>query len=236
MRLGPIADLWDGRAAVTSAPARPFDVVRSLIPTALGAAVAIMDPAAKLLGSQPGTVRAIRLVVPVAFLVVSIVVICSRTRSAPSRVGFAAKRDAPTPSYRHGKAARTTAKLALLPLSCWFTYQVVHDGPNWMFRRRAVSGYVCTANGTPIRRTAIVVKDDLKTEVSGRGFTDDNGFFRAELRPWGKRPAIIEAVVDDCADPTTSIEEAHSSSNGCRDDELGVIQQRSTMEWTISCE
>lgn len=126
------------------------------------------------------------------------VIFVLRARMSPERrdLGFRARE--PQQVYRYCSAARTTAKIALIPMIGITTAAAWASAPN-IVRGRDACGYVCNADGTALSGYIQVI--DRNGEPLASTELDDRGFFFVRLKALRTAPVGIEVLNSHCVDP-----------------------------------
>lgn len=210
------------------------DVFKVVIPSVLAAIVSILDPMARLLGDQPEAMRMVRMATPMVLIGFSVYVLVSKAKVEHSSVGFAAAAPSAALRFRYARAARLAALAATLPLSVWGVVSVRDNGPNALWGRREVRGYLCDLSGVPIPSAWVESLDDLNGVVSDRAVTDSNGYFSLRLHRMGPQPRFLDVRKQGC-EPEKLPLQSGALSEACPRDALGTPQERVASRWMLSC-
>src|SRR5262245_55575132 len=120
-----VGDFSNGRATTRKSDKTWVDIASVAVPTVLGGAFSLTDFSTRLLSSLPGAALFLYAGLPLVLLVICLVVISSREKIENHSAGF---RPEASPInhwiYRFSEAARLTAKIVLLPLSCLTAFYV----------------------------------------------------------------------------------------------------------------
>ena len=231
-----VRDLLDRRGVVERSDHALIDSITVLGPTILGSVLPLLGPITKLSAGLPNGSRLVAVVVPLLLLAVSISVVCALSSTPRPPVGFS-REDSCTPSYRFASATRRAAKWMMLPLMLLSAHQIHAAGPNAVFLRTRIAGYVCSDSGTPITQGALTAYDSFggaSSQIPGR--LDDMGYFVVELDPMSAAPKELHITGGPCHGVKIQARDGRRTLNGCETNpRTPVVDVEGVLTWSRAC-
>ena len=226
-------DILNRRAKKKPSDNNWLDIAKVAIPTILGSMAASTDLLTRLLSQVPRAALIIQAVLPVALLGACIYVVSSRVEEKETRI----QRISRYFVYTFPEAARTTAKLALLPLAILAGYSFWGILPNGLAGRNYIAGCICNAtDGQPVTDGFVEVLNAVGGLESVRPERlDDIGFFYSDLRWWGSRPVLLRVSGSTCKPEPISINEGVERFSGCQGETPSSVQLGKFFIWSVAC-
>lgn len=231
-----VRDFLDRRGVVEGSDHALIDSITVLGPTILGSVLPFLGPITKLFASLPNGGRLAAVVVPLFLLVVSVSIICALSSTRRPSVGLSREYSC-TSSYRFPSATRRAAKWMVLPLLLLSAYQIHAAGPNAVFFRTRIAGYVCSVSGNPITQGTLTAYDSfggMSSYIPGQ--LDDIGYFVVELDPMSAAPKELHITGGPCHGVKIQAREGRRLLNGCETNPgTPIANVKRALTWSPAC-
>lgn len=188
-------------------------------------------PIRDALAHIPEAHRLIRLLVPAVATTVCLYIVCARVRTTSPSLSV------PVQGYRFAQLGRQLAKIMLIPVMAFLSYEMFDLAPRGVLSTpNVLQGYLCrAADGQPAFGITVEAFDSLDHAISVQPITvDDTGYFALALKSWSPRPREI-GIEGACGSLKFPIGAGTVGRGGCSSNRTPLPPRPAVPMWSLAC-